>query len=162
MFHNLHTEIQYTYSISIFYRASGLTVGQAAHLSLKYRAEVQQAVRWSYKPEAEANLVDSDEEEATTAAKIFLRVNHKPQTAIIDSGAATSIITKFLLDRLGFEIAKDSRLVVVTANGARTKSLGVTSKLPIRIGNIDIPTSFQVLDSKDEIRSEERRVGKEC
>src|ERR1044072_1053382 len=112
--------------------SSELTVGQAAHLSPKYCAEVQQAVRRSYKPEAEANLIDSDEEEATTAAKIFLRVNHKPQTAIIDSGATTSIITKSLLDRLGFKIAKDSRLVVVTANGARTKSLGVTSKLPDR------------------------------
>src|SRR5205814_2938042 len=99
--------------------------------------------------------------------------------AIVDSGAATSILTKTLLDRLEYNVDKPSKLVVVTANGARTKSLKVVSHLPITLGKIDTPTSFQVLESKDEVlilrnewlrennavmdwkqsRSEERRVG---
>lgn len=130
---------------------SGLTVGQAAHLSPKYRAGMQKAVRRSYTKEKEANLVESDEDESTTAAKVTLRIKGKSQTAIIDSGAATSIITKALLDRLGYEIDRPSKLVVVTANGARTKSLGIVSNLPITLGKIDTPTSFQVLESKDEV-----------
>src|SRR5215204_3740631 len=70
-------------------------------------------------------------------------------TAIVDSGAATSIITKALLDRLGYKIDQPSKLIVVTANGARTKSLGIVSNLCITIGKINIPTSFQVLESKE-------------
>ena len=130
---------------------SGLTVGQATHLLPKYRAGMQQAVRRSYAKEKEANLIESDEDESTTAAKVTLRIKGKAQTGIIDSGAATSIITKSLLDRLGYEVNRPSKLVVVTANGARTKSLGVAANIPVTLGKISILTSFQVLESKDEI-----------
>ena len=51
----------------------------------------------------EANLAESDEE-PTTAAKCTLRIGQKAQTAIIDSGAATSIMTKALLDKLGYTV----------------------------------------------------------
>ena len=39
----------------------------------------------------------------------------------------------------------------MTANGARTKSLGIASHVPIVVGKLKTPTSFQVLESKDEI-----------
>src|SRR5579864_8585536 len=42
-------------------------------------------------------------------------------------------------------------MVITTANGARTRSLGIVDKIPIVVGKIEIPTSFQVLESKDEI-----------
>ena len=130
---------------------SGLTVGQAAHLLPQYREGMQYASRRTTSTEKEANFVKSDEEEATTAAKVNLRVKGKVQTAIVNSGAATSIITKSLLDRLGLTIGCPSKLIVVTANGAHTKSLGVATQVPITIGKMNILTSFQVLESKDEI-----------
>ena len=130
---------------------SGLTVGQAAHLLPQYREGMQYASRRTTSTEKEANFVKSDEEEATTAAKVNLRVKGKVQTAIVNSGAATSIITKFLLDQLGLTIGRPSKLIVVTANGARTKSLGVATQVPITIGKMNILTSFQVLESRDEI-----------
>ena len=80
-----------------------------------------------------------------------LRINGRAQTAIVDSGAATSIITKALLNKLNCRINRPSKLIVVTANGARTKSLGIVSNLPVTIGKINISTSFQVLESKDEV-----------
>jgi len=112
---------------------------------------MQQAVRRSYIKEKEANLAESDEDDSTTAAKVTLRIKGKAQTAIVDSGAATSIITKTLLDRLGYKVDKLSKLVVVIANEAHTKSLGVVSHLPITLGKIDTHTSFQVLQSKDKV-----------
>ena len=39
----------------------------------------------------------------------------------------------------------------MTANGARTKSLGIASHVPIVVGKLKTPTSFQVLESKDKI-----------
>src|SRR5262249_435441 len=61
--------------------SSGLTIGQAAHLSPKYRAGIQRAVKRSYTTEKEANLIESDEEESTTAAKVTLRIGGKAQVA---------------------------------------------------------------------------------
>ena len=133
---------------------SRLTVGQAAHLSPRYRAGLSRAVRRSYKKEGEkeANFVESDEDNTTTAAKVTLsRINGRAQTAIVDSGAATSIITKALLNKLNCRIDRPFKLIVVTANGAQTKSLGIVSNLLVTIGKINISTSFQVLESKDEV-----------
>ena len=42
-------------------------------------------------------------------------------------------------------------MIVVTANGARTRSLGIIDNVPVNIGKMQILTSFQVLESKDEI-----------
>src|SRR3954454_17872339 len=83
---------------------SGLTVGQAAHLLPQYRGGMQYASRRTTSTEKEANFVESDEEEAIIAAKVNLRVKGKVQTAIVNSEAATSIITKSLLDQLGLII----------------------------------------------------------
>jgi len=126
-------------------------VGQAAHVIPKYRSGLARAVRRSRERNAkEANLAESDGE-PTTAAKCTLRIGQKAQTAIVDSGAATSIITKSLLDKLGLVINRSSKMIVVTANGARTRSLGIIDNVPVNIGKIQILTSFQVLESKDEI-----------
>ena len=129
----------------------GLTVGQAAHLLPRYRSGMQKAMRRSRdKLTREANFVGTDSE-ATTAAKCTIRIAGQAQTAIVDSGAATSIITKNLLARIGYSIDRPSKIIVVTANGARTKSLGVAEEIPVQIGKIKINTSFQVLESKDDV-----------
>ena len=132
----------------------GLSVRQAAHAIPNYRSGLARAVRRSrekaFEESKEANLAESDNE-PTFAAKCTLRIGRKAQTTIIDSGAATSIITKALLDRLGYDIDRVSKMIVVTANGARTRSLGIVDNVPVVIGRIEIPTSFQVLESRDEI-----------
>jgi hypothetical protein len=97
----------------------GLTVGQAAHLLPKYRSGMQQALRRKRDKTAETNMAESDEDETTTATKCTLRIASKACTAIIDdSGAATSIITRPLLEKLGYEVNRPSKLIVVTANGS--------------------------------------------
>ena len=85
----------------------GLSVGQAAHAIPRYRSGLARAVRRSRERATdetkEANLVESDDE-LTSAAKCILRIGQKAQTAIIDSGAAASIITKALVEKLGYKI----------------------------------------------------------
>src|SRR5687767_11043480 len=83
-----------------------LTVGQAAHLLPRYCSEMQKAMRRTREKnpkEKEVNFVESDDE-ATTAAKCTLRISRKAQTAIVNSGAAMSIITRTLLERLDYSI----------------------------------------------------------
>ena len=86
----------------------GLSVGQVAHAIPKYRSGLARAVRRSREKATdetkEANLVESDNE-PTSAAKCTLRIRQKAQIAIIDSGAATSIITRALVEKLGYKIS---------------------------------------------------------
>src|ERR1041384_7931061 len=75
----------------------GLTIGQAANLLPKYRSALGKSIRRTREklPETEANYVVSDDndDESTTAAKCPPGVGSQVVKAIIDSGAATSIIT---------------------------------------------------------------------
>src|SRR3954447_24996301 len=99
--------------------SSGLTIGQAAYLSSKYKAGLQRAVQRSHNKETgerKANFAGSDKDETTTAAKVTLRVNRKAQIAIVDSGVTTSIITKALLDHLEYKANRPSKLIVITVS----------------------------------------------
>ena len=133
---------------------SGLTVGQASHSIPKYRAGLRRAMqrtREKLDQEKEANFADSDEENVT-AAKCVLRINGKAITAIVDSGAATSIMTKPLMKRLGYAPNRTSNVVVVTANGDRTRSLGIIDNVVISFrSELRVRASFQALESKDEV-----------
>jgi len=134
---------------------SGLTVGQAAHSIPKYRSGMMKAMRRTREQlnqdkEKEANYVGSDEE-PTTAAKCTLRIHGKIISAIVDSEAVMSIMTKPLMQRLGFKISRPSKIIVITANGSHTKSLGIVNNVPISCGKLNVNASFQILESKDEV-----------
>ena len=45
-------------------------------------------------------------------------------SAVVNSRAVTSIMTKKLMDKLGYKINEPSKLTIVTANGSRIRSLG--------------------------------------
>ena len=130
---------------------SGFTVGQAAHSIPKYRSGMRKAMQRSRERESEAHYANSDEKNVT-AAKCVLRINGKAITAIVNSGAATSIMTKPLMKKLGYEPNRPSRIVVVMANGNRTRSLGIIDGVTISFGkDLRVKASFQALESKDEI-----------
>ena len=131
---------------------AGLSVGQAAHLIPKYRSGLAASVRRTRNKnkEADTNYVDANEHK-TTAMKCEILVGREAVTAVVDSGAATSIITKSLMKKLNYSPNKPSKLVIVTANGARIKALGEVSNLPININYLKIPTNVQVLESKDDV-----------
>ena len=97
------------------------------------------------------NYLGSDEKKRrTTAAKCYIRVKGDPVVAILDSGAAVSIITKRLMDKLRLEMDTPSRTVVVTADGTKTRALGQISNLNIFIQDLVIPIRLQVIESKEE------------
>ncbi len=66
--------------------------------------------------------------------------------AIVDSGAATNIITKGLLEKLGMKITESSNAVFSNVNGKKVPSLGKVD-IKIKIENIEIPMKVQVIDS---------------
>ena len=52
--------------------------------------------------------------------------------------------------KLGLRIDRDSKTIVVTANGAREKALGTIINVKITLQNIAISIALQVIKSKDE------------
>ena len=124
---------------------SGLTIGQASAQFPRYRS----AVRKSVQRKREANYVGGDAK-VTTAARCDIYINDEKLSAVIDSGAATSIITKKLMDKLGYKVDEPSKLVIVTADGSRIRSLGKITRVPLELEGEYIPTTFQVLDSTDD------------
>src|SRR6185503_16128031 len=80
---------------------SGLTIGQACAISPKYRTGVVTSLRRS-RPK-DTNYVEQEGHQ-TTSAKCEVLVGKEPVTAVIDSGAATSIMSKSLMDKLNYRI----------------------------------------------------------
>ncbi|CAB5379958.1 unnamed protein product [Rhizophagus irregularis] len=144
----------YRISDDILNMPSSAKIGQL----LKYNDQKKDFARILRRPPKtqETNYVDriSDSEEGdtrdTTAVKCAVRIKGDPVYAILDSGAAVCVITKSLARKLRLEITKPSNTIVVTADGTRNRALGQIEKVPIVIQTLLIPTTFHVIDSKDE------------
>jgi hypothetical protein len=87
-----------------------------------------------------------DIEIKTTAVKGDVKINGRLIRAIIDTGAAISVITKTLLDDLQVEIKESSNSRLVGFDGNKSISLG-KSEIEIELGNWIIPTIVEVIDS---------------
>ena len=83
------------------------------------------------------------------AARCHIRIDNKKVRAIVDSGAATNIITNALRRQLGLKIENPSNTTFTMANGNRTPSLGKT-RVELDIEDEIIPIIAQVIDSKEE------------
>jgi hypothetical protein len=69
--------------------------------------------------------------------------------AILDTGAASNIISNKLMRELGLKIKKTSNIIFKMANGKKVPSLGQTQgKLGIQ--GIETPVTLQVIDSKED------------
>ena len=99
---------------------------------------------------SEANYIESDSQRKTVAMHYHVNIKGQQVIAVLDSGATVSIITAKLMKKLGLRINRDSKTIVVTANGAREKALGTIINVKITLQNIVIPIDLQVIESKDE------------
>ena len=79
----------------------------------------------NYNTYSDEDLSDDEQSRNVTAMQCELFIEKEPVNAIIDSGAATSIITHKLMKKLGYQISAPSKVVIVTTNGAKVKPLGI-------------------------------------
>jgi gag-polyprotein putative aspartyl protease len=85
-------------------------------------------------------------EAKTTAVKGDIKINGRLIRAIIDTGAAISVITKALLDDLQMEIKESSNSRLVGFDGNKSISLG-KSEIEIELKDWLIPITVEVIDS---------------
>ncbi|CAG8455607.1 13803_t:CDS:1 [Acaulospora morrowiae] len=92
-----------------------------------------------------------DQPQRTSAARYNMKIRNKPVVAVLDSGAAVSIMSKKLLTKLRLQISEPSNAVVITANRTRERALGKLKDIALQIGRITVPTDFQVIESTEEM-----------
>ncbi|CAB4482538.1 unnamed protein product [Rhizophagus irregularis] len=137
----------------------GLSIGQATAQLPVYRKGLIQSMRRKREKIDNNNYIgesyygDSNSEEETpiTAAKCEFHINQQPVIAVIDSGAAVSIMTTAMMKTLKLTIDGPSEYVIKTANGTRVRSLGEIQNLPLKVRNLIIKTNVQIIESSDSV-----------
>ena len=81
-----------------------------------------------------------------TAMVCNVQIGGYSTTAVLDSGAATSVITSKLMKKLGEHIDEPSRIVITTITGDSKRSLGTIKDLNININGNITPVDVEVID----------------
>ena len=88
---------------------------------MKYPDQKQSILRAYQKPVKEDPMVtmaDKDDEK-TMSIRCYVKIKSNPIKAIINTGAAISIITRSLMKKLNLKIEEASKIIVIIANGKR-------------------------------------------
>ncbi|CAG8740566.1 10452_t:CDS:2, partial [Acaulospora morrowiae] len=117
---------------------------------LKQRQHLAQVLKRPIITPAEVDYVE-DQPQRTSAARCNMKIRNKPVVAVLDSGAAVSIMSKKLFTKLRLQISEPSNAVVVTVNGTRERALGKLKDVALQLGRITVPTNFQVIESTEEM-----------
>ena len=96
-----------------------------------------------YEEAKNANLVQSPTH--STSVKCNIRLRNRPYQAIIDSGAAISMIAYQTVKELDLKIEQASTSLIVTATGASVRPLGIIKDLPVEIEGVTIPITVEVV-----------------
>src|SRR6201985_2789619 len=90
---------------------------------------------------------DDDDELKNSLAYSQCQIEEITMPCIIDTGAGGCIISKVMLERLGWEIEEATSMTIIVADGHIATPLGKVHELPIRFGKLIIPTSAIVVDT---------------
>ena len=111
----------YDISKDLLNRQAQATYGQLLQYPNQCK-NLAQTMKRGNAPISEANHVELGPKRKTVAMRCHVNIKGQPVVAILDSGAAVSIITARLMKRLGLKINKESKTIVITANRARKKA----------------------------------------
>jgi len=126
----------------------GLTVEEAQKMIPGYKKEFSKAFKIIKKRE-KVNYMEIPKRSKFTSMKSKAEIEDIEIDAIIDTGAAISAMTKTLIEELGYKINKSSNVVIVTADGNRTRSLGKIIDIELNLNGVDTVVTVEVIESKD-------------
>ncbi|CAG8586139.1 1639_t:CDS:2, partial [Ambispora leptoticha] len=134
---------------------TNVTVGQI----LQYPNQRRNLAKILKRPPIPKNLNFLKEPQRTTAVRCYIRIQNNPVLAVLDSGAAVSIITTQLLYKLGLKVDNNFTTTIIMATGARAKTLGKVKDVKIILNDMyagkstEVPisnTGFEGLDPPNE------------
>ncbi|PVZ97576.1 hypothetical protein BB558_006460 [Smittium angustum] len=78
-------------------------------------------------------------ENNTSNCKAIIEIKGNQYSAILDTGAACSVVSSSLVKKLGLSITQSSNQQIITADGAKHPVKGVVTNFPVSISNILFP-----------------------
>ncbi|OMH80343.1 Transposon Tf2-11 polyprotein [Zancudomyces culisetae] len=88
------------------------------------------------------------QEKTTTNCSMSVEIYQQQWKAVVDTGAACSVVTTGALLKIGLEPTHKSSHVIITADGKRHETLGIVTGVPIMISRIEFVASLVVLGNK--------------
>ena len=82
-----------------------------------------------------------------TPVKYNIKLRNRPYQAIIDSGAAISMISHQVVKELGLKIKAPSTSLIISATGPSTRPLGIIKDLSVEIKGVIIPLDVEVMSA---------------
>ncbi|OMJ21169.1 hypothetical protein AYI70_g3633 [Smittium culicis] len=136
------TTIPYSISKNLSETKAELSISQLLQVAPSIRKELMGLCR---KVETkEINELDLGEPNNTNCRGLITIFNKK-YWAVLDTGAACSVISDKLMEELGLEVDQNSDQIIVTADGTRHNTMGTISSVPISIANYKFPCDVLVL-----------------
>ncbi|KAG9294137.1 hypothetical protein G9A89_021496 [Geosiphon pyriformis] len=86
-------------------------------------------------------------EKPITAMYTDVKIDGQSIKLILDSGSASSIITRQLMDQLGHRVDRAASAKIITADGATKTLIGEIDNLPIEINSITVPIKVLVMEA---------------
>ncbi|OMJ20304.1 hypothetical protein AYI70_g4195 [Smittium culicis] len=125
---------------------ANITIAQLIQTSPEIRSELSQLLKKT-EISKELKLI---EENSTTNCKSIIKIFGHKYLAVIDTGAACSVISNALLDRIGLEIENEVSQTIITADGKKHSTLGMVNKIPISIAGVEFGADLLVMKNINE------------
>ncbi|OMH80354.1 Transposon Tf2-11 polyprotein [Zancudomyces culisetae] len=98
---------------------------------------------------AELNEIQLQEKK-TSNCRIIVNVFGQKLWAVVDTGAACSVVTYNLVEGWGIELDSKKGLTLVTADGKRHSTLGKVNQVPVMISSFTLPVNLVVMSRNDD------------
>jgi predicted aspartyl protease len=115
-----------------------------------YKKEINKIIKFR-KQVRDIDFIETNEEQKFTSMRSKAEIEDIEIDAVIDTGAAISAITRGLMEELGYKIDRSSDIVLVTANGDKSRSLGKIIDMELTLNGIETTVTVQVIESKDRV-----------
>jgi gag-polyprotein putative aspartyl protease len=83
------------------------------------------------------------------ATHFKVELSTTPISAVLDSGAATSVMTKRMMKKAGYTINKSSKLFITTVSGESIRSLGMVQNARIITQGVITLLNIEVIDDNE-------------
>ncbi|OMH79032.1 DNA damage-inducible protein 1 [Zancudomyces culisetae] len=90
-------------------------------------------------------------ENVSSNCKVIISIFGRHYWAILDTGAACSVISNTFAEVLGLDIDKESNQIIVTADGRKHGTKGIISEVPLTIAGQRFPVDMTVMDQRTHV-----------
>src|SRR5204863_8901381 len=120
----------------------GLSIEEAIGMIPGYKKEFSKVFK-VIKNRKKVGYMETSEKSKFTSMKSKAEIEDIEIDAIIDTRAAISAMTRLLMEELGYKIDRSLDIVIVTADGIKSRSLGKIIDMELTLNGINTTVTVQ-------------------